>query len=105
MSEEQNKKDILNSETTKKTNKILGLIANITSTSVEFLEGEDYRFQMTTNQKLKQRIKKWNKRITGMLSNLMVKTTREKDNKDIFKNLNSQVLLWLNILCFNFILF
>lgn len=85
--------DLLNSETTLRTNKVLKIISKITESVMSLPQESDYEYQLTMNEKVKKRVKRCNKKLAKMLKGLMVKTTREKDNHEVFEALTSQVLL------------
>lgn len=56
-------------------------------------QGEDYNYEMTTKTGLKKKVKRGNKKLAQMLSNLMIKTTREKDNHQEYNGITSKTLL------------
>lgn len=93
MSDQKEREALIKSDTTQRTNKLLSIISQITGTVMDLPHGEDYKYKLTMNTDTKQKVKKCNKRIAKMLSRLMVKTTREKDNHEEYGALTSKQLL------------
>lgn len=58
MSEAKEREELINSETTQRTNKILKLISQITETVMGLPQGEEYTYQLTTSNNAKKKVKK-----------------------------------------------